>query len=59
LQIEELAKRSGLTTSRIRFYEVQGLISLTRRANGDRAYSALVALKVITSANETHRVRRV
>jgi DNA-binding transcriptional MerR regulator len=54
LQIGELAKRSGLTTSRIRVYEAKGLISVTRRANGYRAYSAeaLVALNIITSAQE-------
>ncbi len=54
MQIGELAKRSRLTASRIRFYEAQGLISVTRRANGYRAYSAeaLVALNIITSAQD-------
>jgi DNA-binding transcriptional MerR regulator len=54
MQIGELAKRSGLTASRIRFYEAKGLISVTRRANGYRAYSAeaLVALNMITSAQD-------
>ncbi|HEX4711361.1 MerR family transcriptional regulator [Phenylobacterium sp.] len=54
MQIGELAKRSGLSASRIRFYEAQGLISVSRRANGYRAYSAeaLVALNIITSAQE-------
>jgi DNA-binding transcriptional MerR regulator len=54
LQIGELAKRSGLSASRIRFYEAQGLIGATRRANGYRAYSAeaLVALNIITSAQD-------
>jgi DNA-binding transcriptional MerR regulator len=33
MQIGELAKRSGLNASRIRFYEAQGLISVARRAN--------------------------
>ena len=54
MQIGELATRTGLTASRIRFYEAQGLISVTRRANGYRAYSAeaLVALNIITSAQD-------
>ncbi|HEX3366060.1 MerR family transcriptional regulator [Phenylobacterium sp.] len=54
MQIGELATRSGLRASRIRFYEAQGLISVTRRANGYRAYSAeaLVALNIITSAQD-------
>jgi DNA-binding transcriptional MerR regulator len=52
MQIGELAKRSGLTASQIRFYEAQGLISVGRRANGYRAYpdEALIALNIITSA---------
>jgi DNA-binding transcriptional MerR regulator len=52
LQIGELAKRSGLNASRIRFYEAQGLMSVTRRANGYRTFSAeaLLALNIITSA---------
>jgi DNA-binding transcriptional MerR regulator len=54
LQIGELAKQSGLTVSSIRFYEAQGLISVSRRANGYRAYSAeaLVALNIIASARD-------
>ena len=54
MQIGELAKRSGLTASRIRFYEAEGLMSVSRRANGYRAYSAeaLVALNIITSAQD-------
>src|ERR1700730_1627739 len=54
MQIGELAKRSGLNASRIRFYEAQGLISVARQANGYRAYSAeaLVALNIITSAQD-------
>lgn len=54
MQIGELAKRSGLTASRIRFYEARGLIRVTRRANGYRAYSAeaLVALNIIASAQD-------
>jgi len=54
VQIGELAKRTGLSASRIRFYEAQGLISVTRRVNGYRAYSpeALVALNIIISAQD-------
>jgi DNA-binding transcriptional MerR regulator len=54
LQIGELARRSGLNASRIRFYEAQGLISAGRRTNGYRAYSAeaLVVLNIITSAKD-------
>jgi DNA-binding transcriptional MerR regulator len=54
MQIGELAKRTGLTASRIRFYEAQGLISVTRLANGYRTYSAeaLMALNIITSAQD-------
>jgi DNA-binding transcriptional MerR regulator len=54
LQIGELAKQSGLTVSSIRFYEAQGLISVSRQANGYRAYSAdaVVALNIITSARD-------
>ena len=52
--IGELARRSGLNASRIRFYETKGLISVTRRANGYRAYSAeaLVVLNIITGAQD-------
>jgi DNA-binding transcriptional MerR regulator len=52
--IGELAKRSGLSPSRIRFYEAQGLISVTRRVNGYRTYApgALVTLEVITTAQQ-------
>ncbi len=54
MQIGELARRSGLAASRIRFYEARGLIGVSRQANGYRAYSAeaLVALNIITSAQD-------
>ena len=54
MQIGELAKRTGLAASRIRFYEAQGLVSVARRANGYRAYSdeTLMALNIITSAQD-------
>src|ERR1700694_6062012 len=52
MQIGELAKGSGLTAPRIRFYEEQGLLNATRQANGYRTYSsdALVTLNIIISA---------
>ena len=38
ITIGELAKRSGVATSAIRFYEEQGLISSTRTDGGQRQY---------------------
>lgn len=41
MRIGELAKRTGLAASRIRFYESEGLISAVKRtANGYREYAA-------------------
>ncbi|ABV15430.1 TPA: MerR family DNA-binding transcriptional regulator [Citrobacter koseri] len=53
MKIGELAKVTGLTPSRIRFYEAEGLISPPQRqSNGYRNYSAEVAnlLKIIDNA---------
>jgi len=53
MKIGELATRSGLTQSRIRFYEKIGLLrTVDRRTNGYRVYppEALVALEVIATA---------
>lgn len=53
MRIGELAKRTGLAASRIRFYEASGLItSVARKANGYRDYSpeAVVLLEIITGA---------
>ncbi len=53
MKIGELAKRAGLTASRIRFYESNGLLqAVERQANGYREYpaEALLALEIITSA---------
>lgn len=53
MKIGELAERSGLAASRIRFYESAGLLSAVQRgANGYRRYGpeALGILDIITSA---------
>lgn len=53
MKIGELAKRSGQTQSRIRFYEKIGLLRLVdRRSNGYRTYppEAVVVLNLIDTA---------
>ncbi|PZO68327.1 MAG: MerR family transcriptional regulator [Paracoccus denitrificans] len=53
MNIGELSTRSGLTRSRIRFYEKVGLLkTVDRRLNGYRVYrrEALVVLEVIATA---------
>lgn len=53
MKIGELATRSGLSQSRIRFYEKIGLLkAVDRRSNGYRVYpkDALVVLEVIATA---------
>lgn len=53
MRIGELAARSGLSQSRIRFYERIGLLkTVDRRSNGYRVYppDALVVLEVIATA---------
>lgn len=55
MKIGELAERSGLTASRIRFYEASGLINaVERNANGYREYTseAVVTLDIITGAQK-------
>ncbi len=54
MKIGELARRSGLTTSRIRFYEASGLIAAQRQANGYRVYpeQTLQSLGIITRAQQ-------
>lgn len=55
MNIGELAERSGLTRSRIRFYEARGLLSMVGRSdNGYRSYKpdAVLVLKIITSAQQ-------
>lgn len=53
IKIGELAQRTGLATSRIRFYESIGLLKLVgRQANGYRSYpeQAVLVLKLINTA---------
>ena len=53
MNIGEVARRSGLNPSRIRFYEAKGLLNaVVRKANGYRDYpaDAILILKIITSA---------
>lgn len=55
MKIGELAKRSGLAASRIRFYEAAGLLeTVQRQANGYREYppQALRQLDLIRSAQQ-------
>jgi DNA-binding transcriptional MerR regulator len=56
MKIGELAKRSGLATSTIRFYESKGLLkSVARQSNGYREYppDAATVLAVIINAQQT------
>ncbi|NVN30208.1 MerR family transcriptional regulator [Endobacter medicaginis] len=55
MKIGELARRTGLTASRIRFYESIGLLGeVGRRANGYRTYpsEAAVTLELINAAQK-------
>jgi len=55
MKIGELAQRTGLTASRIRFYETRGLIhGVSRTAKGYREYTSevLLTLEIITSAQQ-------
>ncbi len=56
MKIGELARRTGLTASTIRFYEAKGLLNAVRRqSNGYREYSldAVAVLSVIVNAQQT------
>lgn len=56
MRIGELARRSGLAPSRIRFYEASGLLgAVRRRANGYREYPAetVQLLELIASAQRS------
>jgi DNA-binding transcriptional MerR regulator len=52
MRIGELARRTGLAPSRIRFYERVGLLTVERQADGYRSYSeeAVLALRLVTTA---------
>lgn len=52
MKIGELARRTGLAASRIRFYEDAGLLVVPRQANGYRDYpeQAVLLLELITGA---------
>lgn len=54
MKIGELANRTGLAASRIRFYEASGLISAQRQANGYRHYpeQAVQTLGIISCAQQ-------
>ncbi|MCO2057957.1 MerR family DNA-binding transcriptional regulator [Pseudomonas aeruginosa] len=54
MKIGELAKLTGLATSRIRFYEASGLIRSQRKANGYRDYAAdtVWILELVTGAQQ-------
>lgn len=55
MKIGELAKRSGIAPSRIRFYESIGLLQqVDRRPNGYRTYpaEAVVVLELIAAAQQ-------
>ena len=54
MKIGQLAERSGLPPSRIRFYEASGLLNAQRQANGYRSYpeQALQTLGIISCAQQ-------
>lgn len=54
MKIGELAQRTGLAASRIRFYEGIGLLKAEREANGYRTYSpqAVLVLDLIATAQQ-------
>lgn len=54
MKIGELASRTGLAASRIRFYEASGLINAQRQANGYRHYpeQAVQTLGIISCAQQ-------
>lgn len=54
MKIGELARRTGLSASRIRFYEASGLIEARRLGNGYRDYpeEAVQRLEIITCGQQ-------
>jgi DNA-binding transcriptional MerR regulator len=66
MRIGELARRSGLTTSSIRFYEAKGLLNIvSRKANGYREYpaDAITILAIIVGAQRAgfslHEIKQI
>lgn len=56
MKIGELAKRTGLSTSAIRFYESKGLLNaVARQTNGYREYppESVAILSIIVNAQQT------
>ncbi|HIV71345.1 MAG TPA: MerR family transcriptional regulator [Candidatus Aquabacterium excrementipullorum] len=56
MKIGELARRTGLAPSTIRFYESKGLLNaVSRQENGYRAYptEAIAVLSIIVNAQQT------
>ncbi|WP_137923794.1 MerR family transcriptional regulator [Cupriavidus sp. 2SB] len=54
MRIGELAERTGLATSRIRFYEDIGLLKVERQANGYRTYPPQTVLILDLIATAQH-----
>jgi len=54
MKIGELAQRTGLAPSRIRFYERVDLLTVERQANGYRSYpeEAVLTLRLIATAQK-------
>ena len=57
MKIGELSRRTGLATSRIRFYEASGLIVSQRQANGYRNYpeQSVQTLAIVAGAQQAVR----
>jgi DNA-binding transcriptional MerR regulator len=64
VKIGELARRTGVTTRTLRYYEEQGLLSPERESNGYRSYPESATLRVeqvrdLLAAGLSSRVIRV
>ncbi|GGX81002.1 MerR family transcriptional regulator [Streptomyces minutiscleroticus] len=64
MKIGELARRTGVTTRTLRYYEEQGLLHPERQANGYRSYPESAVLRVeqvrdLLAAGLSTRVIRV
>ena len=55
LRIGELARRTGVAASALRFYEAEGLLPPARRVSGRRRYDehAVVTVRLIRAAQDT------